>query len=172
MTVHSRSLRLASALIATLAAAAVTACANPVEQLMSSGAESALESLIEQGAGDGSIDLDGDGMTITTDEGGTIEFGGTASLPSDWPGLPLPEGAILTSYDAPDGFALTIATNRGEVDKLIASLESSGFEVTDSLEIAELKTYLLSDATHRLTLGWIPEDNDQGSLQYMVNSVS
>lgn len=154
--------RVAGAAALILALTSLTACANPVEQLT----QGAIEGLIEQQTG-GNIDLDIGGMSITTEDGSTVDFGGSAGLPNDWPGLPVPNGEVIASVVSDGTYSLTIHTSESEMQGLISSLQAEGFEITDTMNIGELNTTMLESTNYRVSVAWFA-DEDAGQLQYVV----
>lgn len=170
MTNSRAAFRMATTVVAAFSLFALTACANPIEQLVQQGTSGALEKLIEQGSG-GQVDIDTDGdggISIQTEDGGSIDFGASATVPDAWPGLPLPEGQLLTAYTSGNEFALTYQTTEAEVDKLIAALKSQGFEEESVTDLGELKNMMLKSADFSLIVGWMKDNNGEFTLQYMV----
>jgi len=167
-------IRVTAAVISALGVFALTACANPIEQLVQQGTTSAIENLVEQQTG-GKVDInsDGDGgITIETEDGSSIDFGTSSKVPDSWPGLPLPNGNLVSSYATGSEFALTYQSSEADIEKLIASLQGQGFEETSSMDMGELKSRTLENAKHQVTLGWFQEEGDTFTLQYMVFDAS
>ncbi len=167
MTFSPTVLRTTGSATLVLALFTLTACANPVEQLT----QGAVEGLIEQQTG-GKIDLDDGGLSITTEDGNSIDYGSAAQVPDSWPGLPVPEGEVIASHSSADMHSLTIHTSQAEADALVPNLEAAGFTVTDTLDMGELKTTMLESAEYRATVGWFADEGGTVRLQYTVNAIT
>ena len=161
----------ATAIVTALGILGLSACANPVEQLIQQGTESALEDIIEQQSG-GKVDIDSDsgGATIETDDGTKIQYGGNVALPDEWPGLPLPGGELIgAATSAEGGIVLTYRTTVDEGEKLLQTLERDGYETEQSSDMGEMKIWMLRHANgDTVNLSWIVDDDGTIALQYMA----
>lgn len=152
-----------------LCAGALTACANPLEQLVQQGTQGAVEELIKQNTGaDIDLNTDGDGsISFETEDGSQVHIGVNSGLPEGWPDLPLPKGEVLASTTTGDGMMVSIATTEQEAEKLVSDLERRGFTNTGSTNLGELKSIILEGSDFNLTVGWIVQE-DGVNLQYLV----
>jgi hypothetical protein len=138
-------MRATSLPIAVLGAAALTlsltGCfGNPVENLV--------EGVIENQTG---VDVD------------TSAGGGSAQVPDGWPGLPIPEGQIVSSLAIDTTYTLTIKVASDEVAGSVADqIEGLGYEVLAEGDMGELKTTVLQGPEWTVSLSWYtdPDSND------------
>lgn len=153
----------------------MTGCANPIEQLISKGTESALEKAIEQGGGGGvNLDLSEDGgLSFETEEGGSVNLGSSASVPDDWPGLPLPHGELVSAITQEGTFALTYRATVSEAESLLAALISAGYSEKSSNDMGAMKMHMLEGTDWDVNLTWIIDENtDEANVQYMLHPVA
>jgi hypothetical protein len=147
------------ALAATLLlplALALAGCANPIEQL------------IESGTGT-QIDTDGDGgFTIETDDG-TVQVGGSAELPADFPSeLPLPDGTLLSSVTAEGQWTLTYEdVSAEEVDELIGYFTDDGYEQLVMTTATDGRQFVYQNAQWSVSGLWGVSESG-GGLFYAV----
>jgi hypothetical protein len=133
-----RSPRLAAAVLAAALAASVPlmgACGSSVEQAAEQAAEQALG---------GDVNIEGDSMTMTDEEGNEVAVGEGISLPDTWPdSVPAFEGGTLgvASVNA-DGTAsgmwTTDAASADAVAAYGAALESAGFTQSSTSAMGDL----------------------------------
>ena len=155
---------------AVLSISALTACANPIEQLVSQGTQGAVEELIKQQTGaDVDLSTDGDGnISFETEDGSKIDIGGSSGLPAGWPDLPMPKGTVLTSVTPAEGNMMVSAkTTLQEAEKVIGDLKNIGYTETSTTEIGDTMSVILQGDDYRLMVGWLPDD-DGVIFSYMV----
>lgn len=160
----------AIAVAATLSVLTLTACANPLEQLVQKGAEGAVEKLIEQNTGASvDIDQDGEGGSITLgDDDVKLNMGSNASLPQGWPDIPVPDGTIRMSTETADGMQVIFDTIEGEIERLLDAYRSAGFESVHSLELGEIKSEQFEKGSMRVMIQTLPGEDDMRGVQMMV----
>lgn len=135
-----RSPRLAAAALAVALAASVPvlgACGSSVEQAAEQAAEEALG---------GDVNIDGDTLTMTDDQGNEVAVGEGIELPANWPSsVPAFEGGTLgvASVNA-DGSAsamwTTEATPADAAAAYGAALEAAGFTQQTTSAMGDLTT--------------------------------
>lgn len=167
-----RSFRLSASALSLIAVFTLTACANPIEQMMQNGAESALEKLIEQESGANvDLNIDGEGgFSVQGEDGENFTSGSDAEVPDNWPGLPLPEGKLIMVATKDDVISLSYTTTEAALSKLLSDLERAGFSIDESSEMTGMKIYVLTDAENRSVSVSGLSDGGQVQLQYIVGS--
>lgn len=155
----SRSLRIvAGATLFGALSLGLVGCGSAVEQLVQEGTEQAVERAIEESTG-GQVDID-------TGEG--------ASLPADWPDLPVPEGKITLATSVPDGMTVAFTTTQAEADAVLEKLLSSGFTEDSRMDAGGGEMVLLTGAEWNVMLSWVAEGDTPDSvlLSYVVTPVT
>ena len=131
------------AIILTVAALALglTGClGNPVEGLV--------EGVIENQTG---IDVD------------TQTDGTSASLPKDWPGLPVPAGTITSALSTSGVFSISVTVeSEDEIERVIAELLGQGYEETARADLGGLKTVVVTGPEWVASFGWFPDEENGG----------
>ncbi len=118
----SRRTRTAAASLALLAAALLTACANPLE--------AAAEKLIEQQTGV-EIDRTGDDITLKSEDG-DVTISSSVDLPEDFPAdMPVPNGRLESSVTGPGTWMLTYQeVETAELQRMKDEIVAAGFAET------------------------------------------
>ncbi|MEV8273323.1 hypothetical protein [Microbacterium sp. NPDC077184] len=124
--------------------------------------ENIVEGVVEQVAEQSGEDLDVD-VDVTGDG---------VSLPTDWPGLPVPEGRLFSAIKMGDSFSLSVEvdsedTARATADEIIAS----GFEVLSETDYGELKGLVLKSADWSIVYGWTVSDEGI-TVSYTITPVT
>lgn len=107
----------------------LTGCVNPLEVVVD-------QVLKNEGV---DFDTDGDGVTITGEDGSKLELGSGATLPDSFPSsIPLPEGTLVATF-ASDGM-WTVSyegVDRDRLDALSSKLEQAGHTQKNELVTAD-----------------------------------
>lgn len=91
----------------------------------------------------------------------------TGQLPSDWPGLPTPDGQLLSSLAADGTYVLSyLLEDDAPIGALRDTLVGQGFEVTAE-STGEFNALVLVDPEWTVSLGWYVTDG-QVALNYGV----
>lgn len=132
----------------------LSACANPVDELIQKGTEEAIERAVEESTG-GQVD---------------INTGSGASLPEGWPDLPVPEGEITFSSSTTDGKMLSMTASRADVEAVIEELKAAGYAEESVLETGDGKILSLAGAEWVVTLTYTNDASDPDAvvLNYLV----
>lgn len=148
-----RTLALSAA--AVLLAAGLSACTNPIDQLVQGGVEQGVEEAIEQATG-GKVDID---------------TGGGASLPSDFPAdVPVPPGTITSSLTTDGIFQImTTLDDVAQGADFAEEIEAAGYTLTTSQDLGEMKVWILENGTWTLSVTTI--DGESPYLSYTVGPV-
>lgn len=139
----------ATVTVAAATAALLSGCfPNPLESLAENAGQDLVEGIIEEQTG--------------------AEIGTGGELPSDWPGLPVPEGEIAASFVATGIYNLTIITaDEATIEDTIAELEASGFTKTTSGDLGGFKSAVLEGAEWTVTFAWGADESSGGfALNY------
>ncbi len=130
---RSRSARRAAVVGAAAAfglALALAGCGN--------AAENATEKAIEAENPGTDVELDGDGVKVTDEEGNTSEFGTGADLPEGWPEVvPVPDGDVTFSTKSGEDFTVGLTVDGSAQDVYEAwksDLEGAGFTAKDTAD--------------------------------------
>jgi hypothetical protein len=112
-------------------ALALTGCGN--------AAENAAENVIEAENPGTDVELDGDGVKVTDEEGNTSEFGTGADLPDGWPTVvPVPDGDVTFASKSGEDFTAGVTLDGSSQDAYEAwksDLEGAGFTEEDTANI-------------------------------------
>lgn len=148
-----RTLALSAATV--LLGLGLTACTNPIDQLVQGGVEQGVEEAIEQATG-GNVDID---------------TGGGASLPSDFPAdVPVPPGTITSSLTTDGIFQImTTLDDVAQGATFAEEVEAAGYTLTTSQDLGEMKVWILENGTWTLSVTTI--DGESPSLSYTVGPV-
>jgi hypothetical protein len=133
-----RALRPVSLIIGSVLVFSLSGCfANPVQGL--------IEGVIEEQTG----------IDVNTGSGGS-----SAELPAGWPGLPVPDGQIISAISS-DGTYLvsSIVTSEASIESVVTELKGSGYEETSRTDLGEIQAVVLSGSEWAITLGWFPGDD-------------
>ena len=86
--------------------------------------------------------------------GGAVDVGGNTSVPSDWPGLPLPQGNLVTVLSVAGTFSLTYEiADEGVANALLAELAGAGFVEEAEADYGTFKSYFVSRDDYTVTIG-------------------
>lgn len=89
-----------------------------------------------------------------TIEGATGTDVSTGQLPSDWPGLPTPDGQLLSSVAADGSYVLSyLLDDEGAITAVRDTLVGQGYEVTAETT-GEFNATVLVDPEWTVSLGW------------------
>lgn len=144
--------RLAAAVIGAAVALGLTGCfGNPIKNIV--------EEVVE----------DRTGIEVSTGENGR-----SAALPDDWPGLPVPEGRIVSAMTIEGTHSLTIEVSREDlIESTIAELLAGGFTEAAKADYGQMVTLVLSSPEWNVSLGWLREDGEDARvLTYTASPVS
>lgn len=101
-----------------------------------SAGENAAEQAIEAENPGTDVELDGDGVKVTDEEGNTSEFGTGADLPDGWPEVvPVPAGEVTFSSQSGGDFTVGVTADGSAQDVYNAwksDLEGAGFTEKDA----------------------------------------
>ncbi|SEB74560.1 hypothetical protein SAMN04489844_0972 [Nocardioides exalbidus] len=163
--------RAAGAVILVAVAGLVTACGGDDasekagEKLGEKLAEQAME---DSGGGDVDVDVDGEDVTIESEEG-TIAVG-SGEVPDSFPSeLSIPDGEVVSSVDTPQGSLVTLDVEdpAGAFDEAVADLEANGWTrvmVTEA-EGTKMAQYSKGDAS-----ATVLSDDASGQLTYTIGT--
>lgn len=156
--VGDRMPRLGPAVVMVVTALALTGCANPLEDLVERGVESAIEQV----------------------SGGDVQIGGltgSVDVPGDFPAsIPLPaldpNNALRVVIDGGPAWTLHYSADDAVYDDLCDRIVAAGFEEESSGDLAGvMRLAQYSDGTHRIMLSLMGED-DERILQLMAVELS
>jgi hypothetical protein len=159
--------RAAGAAVLVALAGLVSACGgdDAGEKAGEKIAEKALE---DAGTAGADVDIDGDNVTIESDEG-TVKVG-TGDVPESFPSdLSIPDGDITASVDSPQGAMLTIDVEdpAAAFDEAVADLEANGWTRVMVTDAEGTKMAQYSKGTDSATL---LADEASGQLTYTIGS--
>lgn len=135
------------------------------EKLGEQLAEQALE---DAGTAGVDVDVDGEDVTIESDEG-TIKVG-TGDLPEGFPAeLSVVDGEIVSSVDTPQGSAVTVTVDDADAafDEAVADLESNGWERVQLTETEGSKLAMYSKGEQT---AMVMADSATGQLSYTIGT--
>lgn len=140
-----RATRPLALIIAAGLAASLTGCfGNPVESIV--------EGVIKEQTG----------IDVNTSTDGT-----SASLPADWPGLPVPEGQITSALSVSGTFVITVLVDdEAAIESVISQLLGQGYTEESRADLGGLKSVLLRGSEWTTTVGWLP---DEETGKFIVN---
>lgn len=120
---------------------------NPVENLV--------EGVIENQTG------------VDVEVGGT---GGGAAVPENWPGLPIPDGDLISSLAVDGTFVLTMMVEtEDEIERVIAELITQGYAETARADTSGFKTVVVASDELTASFSWYPdEESGNFGLNYGV----
>jgi hypothetical protein len=125
---------------------------NPIDKLTEAGGEKFVEELVE---GQGGDDVQ-------------IDVGDEVSLPADWPGLPTPDGRLISAMSSDETIVLSYElADAAAASALVDELLAAGFTETASADYGELVTVVLESAEWMASAGWTIQD-DGVLLSYSV----
>jgi hypothetical protein len=133
-----RALKPLSLIIGSVLVFSLSGCfANPVQGL--------IEGVIENQTG----------IDVNTGSGGS-----SAELPAGWPGLPLPDGQIVSAISSDGTYIVSMLTTSEEsIESVISQLEGSGYELSSRSDLGEIQAVILNGNEWTVTLGWFPGDD-------------
>jgi predicted small secreted protein len=111
-----------------LGATALTGCSNLIEGAIGNIVEGGIDKIIGDEAGF-NIDVDGDGITINTEDG-KVNIGSGSSLPADFPSsVPLPKtGKLTATVEVSTGWALHFeGVSEADLLTYMSEVERQGF---------------------------------------------
>lgn len=147
MSIRRRPLALAAASLLTLSFA-LTGCAVPIP-----------------GIGNVQLPVEGIKNAIQDATGLDVNVGASSTVPADWPGLPLPDGTLISSVVAGGVFSLSYELkDAAPIDSLRAALLAEGFEVTAETS-GDLGAWVAAGPGWTVSLGWY-SDNGLVYLNY------
>lgn len=160
----NRTARCAGAGLALLLALGVAGCGGPVEELVRGGTER----LVEDQTGL-EIETGDDGVSVKSKDG-SLELGGSAQVPEDFPAeLPLPDAAPTASLSAGGSWNLTFeGVGAAEVDRLIGALAEAGYEELASTQVADTRQASYQSERWSINIVW---DGSSSGSQVLVYSV-
>lgn len=102
----------------------------------------------------------------------TSTDGGSADLPKDWPGLPVPAGTVTSSFAVDGTFSITVtADSEDGIERVISDLMSQGYEETARADFGGLKTVVLAGPEWTTSFSWVPdEETGKFHLNYSVTA--
>ncbi len=162
-----RTRRAAAALVLVPALALTGACGGGDEEAAERIAENALE---DANGGDADVDIDGDEVTIETDEG-TMSMG--QDLPSDFPSdVTLLEGEILTAMSLTGtGWTvlMTIDGNPADVAEEAKAALGDAYTVDGEFKAQDVVNYSLKGPEYTITVSTtLGTDGEGTALSYNV----
>jgi hypothetical protein len=108
------------------------------------------------------------GVVEDTIEGATGADVNTGTLPSDWPGLPTPDGQLISSVAADGTYVLDyLLDDVSAIDAVKESLIAQGFEVTVE-SLGELNVVQLVDPEWTVSFTWYELEDGIG-LNYSAS---
>ncbi|MBA8816251.1 hypothetical protein FHX48_001324 [Microbacterium halimionae] len=130
--------------------------ANPIDQLVQGGAEI----LVAQAVGGAS------GADVDIDVNGGSDIG----PPDGWPGLPMPEGEVISAMRIDDSYSATILTaDERTVEDTIADLNALGYAEVTTADLGGFKTVSVADDDLTILLSWFQDEENGGySVSYSV----
>lgn len=108
------------------------------------------------------------GIDVSTDAGM-----GSAKLPDDWPGLPIPDGQIVSAISIDGTYVVSmLVKSEQSIESVVTDLEGAGYEASSRSDFGGLKTVQLTSLEWIVSLGWLPgEDAGTFILNYGVSKV-
>jgi hypothetical protein len=142
--------------IAVFAALTLSACANP------------LQGLIEEGTGV-TVDEGGDGATIETEDG-SIDLGGSASVPDNFPSeLPLPDAELLVAITGENSWTLTYTGMDAETaDAFVDTFRDGDWEMVGDTADDNSAIASFENASYTLTFIW--GDSGDGNYSFLYGA--
>ena len=149
----------------------MAACRKSIE-------ESLVEQMIENAAGEGvdvDIDNDGDSISISNDEGGSLEMDSGEGLA--WPGDKLPAHVpeltgvtVIQTMDMGMGMSIIFeGCDEDEANAYVQQLENAGWEMKSEMTTTEAYVaYLSMGEDESLNFSWSNEDGT-GAITYGKN---
>jgi hypothetical protein len=113
----------------------------------------------------GNVDVDGDGMTVESEDG-SFSSGAGSELPDDWPNVvPTPDGlTILSSSTMSDddtaGFVVIGDADEGFLDRYTAALEAAGFELESEFDADSMAERSYTDGTWGVGVAVFENDDE------------
>ncbi|WP_100810908.1 MULTISPECIES: hypothetical protein [unclassified Microbacterium] len=108
-----------------------------------------VEGLVEEAAAQSGEDVD---LDVDTSGDG-------ASLPDGWPGLPVPEGRIVSAIKMGDSYSISIeVTSEDAARAVVDELAASGFDMMGETDYGELKGAMLTSPEWNVVYGWTASD--------------
>ncbi|RYB94513.1 hypothetical protein EUA93_09255 [Nocardioides oleivorans] len=163
--------RAAGAVVLVAVAGLVSACGGDDasekagQELGEKLAEQAME---DSGSEDVDVDVDGEDVTIESDDG-TISVG-SGEIPESFPSdLTVPEGEVVSSVDTPDGSSVTLDVDDAVAafDEAVADLEANGWTRDTTTETGETRLAVFSkDDGTAMVMG----DASTGQLTYTIGT--
>lgn len=160
------------AVVLTFSATALTACGSAEEKVAEALVKNSDSSVKD-------VDIDGDGVSIETDEG-KMQFGQGTKVPDEFPSdVPLPEAdhtilsASVTNGDVGMMVSVPDLDVSEESARILAALEGAGWTVGDKSEMSSgtSRMYVLTAEKDGLEVGitLVRDGDEDGSMMYAVS---
>ena len=161
------------AVVLTVSISVLTACGSVEEKAVEAIVKNSDSSVKD-------VDIDGDGVSIETDEG-KMQFGDGAKVPEEFPSdLPLPaaDHTVLSASVMNGDIGLMLSVPELDVAeesaRILAALEDAGWTIGDKSEMSsgETKMYILTADKDGLEAGvtLVRDGDEDGSMMYSVSS--
>ncbi|MFA7323675.1 MAG: hypothetical protein WC005_04875 [Candidatus Nanopelagicales bacterium] len=129
--------------LARITVAATLLLGAPIMSACGQSAESLTEQAIEAGTGS-DVDIEGDKVTVTDEDGTAVSIGEDVALPSNWPSdVPTVDGTLFTvSVSETSGEASAMWKTAGDPAAMAgaykSALEAAGYTITSETKTADL----------------------------------